>query len=95
MTRYTVHFEGRVQGVGFRFTTSHLARHYNVTGYVQNLPDGRVLLVTEGEREQVQGLVDAVRQEMGRYINNATVKESDATCEFGDPTRAESFGVRH
>jgi acylphosphatase len=94
MIRYTVHFEGRVQGVGFRFTTDHLARHYNVTGYVQNLPDGRVRLVAEGEREQVQGLLDAVRKEMGRYIQNDTVEESDATGEFGDPTAAESFGVR-
>lgn len=37
-------YSGRVQGVGFRYTTKQIASGYEVTGTVKNLPDGRVQL---------------------------------------------------
>lgn len=37
-------YSGRVQGVGFRYTTKQIASGYEVTGTVKNLPDGRVEL---------------------------------------------------
>lgn len=37
-------YSGRVQGVGFRYTTKQIASGYDVTGTVKNLPDGRVQL---------------------------------------------------
>ena len=40
----TVYFSGRVQGVGFRFTTLQVAKEFEVAGFVSNLPDGRVRL---------------------------------------------------
>ena len=46
--RATVQYSGDVQGVGFRYTAVTIARGYNVSGYVQNLSDGRVRLVVEG-----------------------------------------------
>ena len=39
---------GRVQGVGFRFTTASIARRHPVAGFVRNLTDGTVELVAEG-----------------------------------------------
>ena len=45
--RQRVHFHGRVQGVGFRYTTASIAKRYPVVGYVRNLPDGSVELVAE------------------------------------------------
>jgi acylphosphatase len=95
MTRYTVHFEGRVQGVGFRFTTERIARGYDVAGYVQNLPDGRVRLVAEGASDTVQAFVDDVRRQMQRYIQHSDVQQASATGEFGDAADPGSFGVRH
>ena len=46
----TAHFSGRVQGVGFRYTVYQVAKEFEVSGYVQNLSDGRVRLEAEGER---------------------------------------------
>ncbi len=44
-------FFGRVQGVGFRYTTSSIAKRHPVVGYVKNLPNGSVELVVDAEPE--------------------------------------------
>ena len=49
---------GRVQGVGFRWFTKDVAAREGVTGWVRNLPDGRVEAVFEGPAEDVHRLVD-------------------------------------
>ncbi len=46
---------GEVQGVGFRFFAQRAAARHQVTGYVRNLPDGRVEAVAEGRPENVEG----------------------------------------
>jgi len=43
MISLQVFYEGHVQGVGFRFTVRHIAKGFDVTGWVRNLPDGRFL----------------------------------------------------
>ncbi len=53
MVTKRVIFEGRVQGVGFRYTTKDLARGYDVLGTVRNMPDGSVELVVAGEIGEV------------------------------------------
>lgn len=82
MIRKTIHFSGTVQGVGFRYTTQHLARGFAVTGFVRNLPDGRVELVVEGKPDQIDGLVSAVQQSMGSCIRHVAGSESAATGEY-------------
>src|SRR5207249_8898651 len=52
--RAHVFYAGRVQGVGFRYTAREVACGYEVTGFVRNLPDGRVEMVAEGEEEEVR-----------------------------------------
>jgi acylphosphatase len=44
---------GRVQGVGFRYTTKDLARGFDVCGSVRNLPEGTVEILVMGEDEEV------------------------------------------
>lgn len=45
--------KGRVQGVGFRYFTIHVARACRVVGTVRNLPDGTVEAIAEGSREAI------------------------------------------
>ena len=68
-----IRYSGRVQGVGFRYTVRSLAKRTAVSGFVRNLPDGRVQLVVEGPPAEVHLLLTQVRLEMGRYI--AAVEE--------------------
>ena len=49
-TREAIRFEGSVQGVGFRYRMSQLARHYDVTGWVRNEYDGSVSAELQGRR---------------------------------------------
>lgn len=95
MTRKTVHFTGHVQGVGFRYTTTTIAAKHRVAGYVQNLPDGRVRLVAEGEGDHVDALVEEVKSTMRRYIDDAHVDAGEATGEFGRPDDPDTFGVKY
>jgi len=46
-----VFYEGRVQGVGFRYTARRIAEGYDVTGWVRNLPDGRVEMKVQASEE--------------------------------------------
>lgn len=82
-TRREIRFSGRVQGVGFRYTTRAIAARYDVTGFVQNLPDGRVLLVAEGREQTLDELVAAIAAEMDRYIQHIDSTTGPATGEFG------------
>ncbi len=66
----TVYFGGHVQGVGFRFTTFQLAKGYEVTGFVKNLPDGRVQLEVEGVREECLAFTRALSEEMASFIRS-------------------------
>ena len=84
-----VHYEGRVQGVGFRYTVCRVAGTYSVTGYVRNLPDGRVLLVAEGAAEELDRFLAAVGTAMERYIRGVQQTTRPATGQFSD------FGVRY
>ncbi len=87
--RWTVLFSGQVQGVGFRYTTSRVAARHPVTGYVKNLPDGRVEMVAEGAQKDLQGLVQDVEEAMAGHIRETQRDESPGTGQFHD------FSIRH
>jgi ABC-2 type transport system ATP-binding protein len=67
----TVFFTGRVQGVGFRYQAAQAAKEYEVSGFVVNLPDGRVQLEAEGEPGEVDAFVSAVGERMNRTEHGA------------------------
>jgi acylphosphatase len=76
--RMTVLYSGHVQGVGFRYTTSQVARGFDVTGTVRNLPDGRVELIAEGTRQELEAFREAIRSSMGGFIRGEEVSWSEA-----------------
>ncbi len=81
--RVTIYYSGRVQGVGFRYSVRTLVNGFEVTGAVRNLDDGRVELIAEGMRAELEGLLEAVRQsEAGRFIRREQVDWTEARNEF-------------
>lgn len=63
-------FEGRVQGVGFRYRALRTLEPMALPGYVRNLRDGRVELVLQGASAEIEGAVDQLRQELGTLIRS-------------------------
>ncbi|GIW80953.1 MAG: acylphosphatase [Gemmatales bacterium] len=70
-----VQYSGRVQGVGFRYTTQSIASAYAVTGFVRNLPNGDVELVAQGSAEDVEAFLAAVARKMAGYITDARITD--------------------
>ncbi|MBU1185208.1 MAG: acylphosphatase [Proteobacteria bacterium] len=59
--RFRVQISGRVQGVFFRANTWKTARSLGLSGWVRNLPDGRVEAVFEGEKDAAKKMLDWCR----------------------------------
>jgi acylphosphatase len=71
MNRSRVHvfYSGLVQGVGFRYTVRSVAAGFEVTGVVRNLMDGRVELIAEGSRPELEEFLQGIRDTgLGRLI---------------------------
>ena len=69
-------FEGRVQGVGFRYTTKEIAKGFDVCGTVKNLPEGTVEMEVMGEREEVEAFLKEIAEEsaLAHHIKGMHVK---------------------
>ena len=57
MFKVHVFISGRVQKVGFRFLTKTKAKELGLSGWVRNLPDGRVEIIIVGDKEKVDEMV--------------------------------------
>lgn len=77
-----IFFSGHVQGVGFRYHTSQIAKGFDVTGRVRNLPDGRVHLITQGEKEEVEAFIETLKDEMSDFIKSCDKKETPGNPEL-------------
>ena len=76
---------GRVQGVFFRSETRYGAKRRNVAGWVRNTSDRRVEAVFEGEKEDVEKVIDFCRRgPSGARVTKVDVKWEDYTGEFRD-----------
>jgi acylphosphatase len=85
--RNHVYYSGTVQGVGFRYTARRLAAGRDVTGFVRNLPDGRVELIAEGEGEAVGRFFEDVAAAFEGLVRDVEVRDEAPTGEF------RGFGV--
>jgi len=85
-----VFYEGRVQGVGFRFTVRHIAKGFDVTGWVRNLADGRVELQVTGDEDELRAFLDQIAQsELHSLIRKQTENK------LNEPVAARSFEIRY
>ena len=74
---------GTVQGVLFRRAITNLARRLDITGWVRNLPDGRVEVIAEGDKQRLDELVQFCRiGPSGARVTNIVVDWSDFEGEF-------------
>jgi acylphosphatase len=81
--RLTVLYSGQVQGVGFRYSVKAVAAGFEVAGTIRNLPDGRVELVCEGRRAELDAFRGAILDAgLAGFIRDEQVTWSDAKNEF-------------
>jgi acylphosphatase len=89
MQRIHIWVSGVVQGVGFRYFTVRKARESGVSGWVRNTPDGRVEIVAEGKKWQLEDFAERVK--IGPSLSSVTgieIKQEKYQKEF------EEFEVR-
>jgi acylphosphatase len=67
---FQVLYTGRVQGVGFRWTTAEIATRFAVEGYVKNLSNGSVELVAQGKKSVVREFLDAVLARFRSHVRD-------------------------
>jgi acylphosphatase len=76
-------YSGSVQGVGFRYTVKTVASGFEVTGQIRNLADGRVELIAEATKDELDGFRETIRDSgLGHFIQKEEVNWSDAQNEF-------------
>jgi len=84
MIRAHVYYSGMVQGVGFRFTTQRYAQALKLTGWVKNLPDGRVEILAQGDRKKIESLFKNLDNHFGGYIKDCNVDYQPVPNEIKD-----------
>ena len=90
MISLQVFYEGYVQGVGFRWTVRRIVKGFDVTGWVRNLPDGRVELQATGKEEEARAFLEAVaKSELHQQIRRQTENKLET------PVAARGFEIRH
>ncbi|NRB75511.1 MAG: acylphosphatase [Verrucomicrobiales bacterium] len=90
MTARQYLFAGRVQGVGFRYSTKNLAKGFDVLGWVKNLPDGRVELQIQGDEEELDEFIQELHDSpLGHHIQ----EQEERTVPLLDDV--QGFSIQH
>jgi acylphosphatase len=85
--RAHVFISGRVQGVGYRYATVDTATQLGLTGWVRNLPDGRVEAVFEGSSGVVEDMIRWC------YQGPPAAMVKDVLVDYEEPEGLRGFDV--
>ncbi len=90
MISLQIFYEGSVQGIGFRWSVRHIAKGFDLTGWVRNLTDGRVEMQVSGQEKEIRAFLDAIMQsELRAHIR----KQTETKLE--KPVAAHGFEIRY
>lgn len=89
MIRQHLIYHGRVQGVGFRYTTNRIARRYEVKGYVKNLPSGTVELIVTGDETEVSSFLEELEAHFASHVTEKETSLDHSAEQFSQ------FSVRY
>ncbi len=84
----TIIVQGRVQGVGFRYSTRAKAESLNIKGFVKNMPDGSVHIEATGDADSMQSFVSWCHE--GPPLARVT----DVIIEEASPSVSNDFRIR-
>ncbi len=80
-----------VQGVGYRFYTADYARSLGITGWVRNLWNGDVEAEIEGEKENVEKMIEAMRRGPAlAYVTDMEIEKEEI-----EKRRYSDFNIRY
>ena len=79
MVRKHIFFSGDVQGVGFRYRSFYIAQSLGLTGWVENLWDGRVEMEVQGSEVSIREMLARIQQQ--RWINVTDMEITEISCE--------------
>ncbi|MBM3244275.1 MAG: acylphosphatase [Candidatus Omnitrophica bacterium] len=77
-------YSGRVQGVGFRFSTVNFADGLSISGWVRNLSGGKVEVMAEGEEKDLMDFLSRIKMHFGSYISDVEARWQAATGDYHD-----------
>jgi len=84
MVQAHIFYSGSVQGVGFRYTVQRYAKNIGLSGWVRNLNDGRVEIVVEGKKGDIEELINRTEEHFSGYVRGKDVKLGDSQNKFSD-----------
>ena len=83
MKRIHLIISGDVQGVFFRHNTNKVANKLGLKGFVRNLPNGNVEVITEGDEDKLKELIKFCRKgPEGVHVDNVDIKYEEPKNEF-------------
>ena len=81
--RFTAYVSGKVQEVGYRARVVDIANALGLKGMIENLKDGRVKIIAEGEDEKLKWFEDAIDIKNALiYVSSIEKSYSPASGEF-------------
>lgn len=75
-------FSGRVQGVGFRYTTRRIADRYDLSGWVKNLPNGTVEAFFQGNETNIRNCINELNDCFSGYLRNTKITPQPCNPQY-------------